>query len=58
MTPANPPAPVPGLRCPACGGNAFRVLYTRKLPGGAVRRYRRCLHCRRNVVTIERIFKK
>lgn len=42
-----------GIRCPKCGCGHFEVVYTRKIPGGAIRRRRECRHCGRRVTTYE-----
>lgn len=44
-----------GILCPKCGCGHFEVVYTRKMPGGAIRRRRECGHCRRRVTTTERL---
>lgn len=44
-----------GIRCPKCGCGHFEVVYTRKIPGGAIRRRRACRHCGRRVTTTERM---
>lgn len=55
------PAPAPraeprGLECRACGCNHFRVLYTRQLRGGKIKRRRQCMNsgCGREITTYER----
>jgi RecJ-like exonuclease len=37
------------LVCPRCGGEHFRVVYTRRAPGGKIVRSRECRHCGRRV---------
>jgi len=44
-----------GIRCPKCGCGHFEVIYTRQIPGGAIRRRRECRHCGRRVTTTERM---
>lgn len=43
----------PGLRCPRCKSAWSKTENTIRLPRGAVRRYRRCMHCRRRFTTLE-----
>ena len=42
-----------GIVCPKCHCADLRTTHTRRLPGGRVRRYKRCRHCDRVVTTIE-----
>ena len=44
-----------GLRCRKCGGQKFRVVYTRAARERAIRRRRECLACGTRVTTTERI---
>ena len=44
-----------GLRCPKCGCEHFRVIYTRRAWGGKIMRSRECRHCGRRVITYERV---
>ncbi len=44
-----------GLVCPRCGCEHFRVVYTRRAPGGKIVRSRECRHCGRRVITYERV---
>lgn len=44
-----------GILCPKCGCAHFEVVYTRRIPGGAIRRRRECRHCGRRVTTTERM---
>lgn len=44
-----------GIRCPKCGCGHFEVVYTRRIPRGAIRRRRQCRHCGRRVTTTERM---
>lgn len=44
-----------GILCPRCGCGHFEVVYTRRIPGGAIRRRRECRHCGRRVTTTERM---
>ena len=43
-----------GLRCPACGGGHFHVLYTRRAWGNRIIRRRECRYCGRRMTTTER----
>jgi transcriptional regulator NrdR family protein len=43
-----------GLTCPCCGGTDWRVVYTRGLARGAIRRRRECKQCGKRVTTIEK----
>ena len=49
------PKPQPGLVCRGCGGNHFKVLFTRQHPKRIMRR-RQCMnpHCGREITTFER----
>lgn len=51
-----PPAPPPGggIRCPSCGCQDLRVIYTRHRRGRIVRR-RECRYCGRRLLTYEHI---
>lgn len=55
-----PPRPVEaphgqrGLRCPKCGCEHFRVIYTRRAWGGGLRRRRECRYCGHRITTTER----
>lgn len=44
-----------GLRCPKCGCEHFRVIYTRRTWGGKIMRSRECRHCGRRVITYEHV---
>lgn len=44
-----------GLRCPRCGCQHFRVVYTRHARGGKIMRNRECRHCGKRVITYERV---
>ncbi len=44
-----------GLVCPKCGCEHFRVVYTRRAPGGKIVRSRECRHCGRRVITYEQV---
>ena len=44
-----------GIQCPKCGCGHFEVVYTRRIPGGAIRRRRECRYCGRRVTTTERM---
>lgn len=44
-----------GLRCWKCGGQQFRVIYTRSAPGGKIIRRRACLECGTRITTWERM---
>ncbi len=44
-----------GILCPKCGCAHFEVIYTRRIPDGAIRRRRECRHCGRRVTTTERM---
>jgi len=52
--PPNPDRTI-GLRCGNCGCADLRVEKTQPLRNGLVRRYRRCRHCKRQLVTLEGI---
>ena len=43
-----------GLVCHRCGCEQFRVIYTRRAWGGAVRRRRECRNCGKRISTTER----
>jgi transcriptional regulator NrdR family protein len=43
-----------GLRCHKCGGQQFRVVYTRAAIGGKIIRRRECRGCGMRVTTWER----
>ena len=43
-----------GLTCPRCGCHHFRVVETRRVEGGRIRRRRECRHCGWRVSTVER----
>lgn len=43
-----------GLRCPRCGCQHFRVIYTRSAWGGRILRRRECRHCGRRMTTHEK----
>ncbi len=43
-----------GLKCRACCGRLFRVVYTRKAWGNRIVRCRSCVHCGRRTITHER----
>ena len=47
-----------GIACPGCGCRHFRVLYTRRAPGGRLMRRRECRHCGRRVTTYEQSLEK
>lgn len=47
------PEAVRGLVCSRCGCRHFRVIYTRAIPGGIIRRRRECRQCGRRVTTKE-----
>lgn len=49
-----PPRPGRGLRCPRCGGAAWRTLHTRAAVGRVVRE-RECRACKLVVRTAERL---
>lgn len=51
-----PQAESRGLECRVCGCNHFRVLYTRQIRGGKIKRRRQCMnsHCGREITTYER----
>ncbi|MFV0442869.1 MAG: hypothetical protein ACK5Q5_04775 [Planctomycetaceae bacterium] len=42
-----------GLVCPDCGGRSLRVLYTRRVTGGRIRRRRVCRDCGQRLTTYE-----
>ena len=42
-----------GIVCPRCQCADLRTTHTRRLPGGRVRRYKRCRHCGKVVTTLE-----
>ena len=42
-----------GLQCPKCGCGHFRVVYTRPVWGGRIRRRRECRHCGKRITTTE-----
>ncbi len=42
-----------GIICPKCGRQEWRVRDTDNIVGG-VRRYRKCLNCKRVIVTVEK----
>jgi transcriptional regulator NrdR family protein len=42
-----------GLVCRGCGCRHFRVVYTRAIIRGRVKRRRECRHCGRRLTTIE-----
>jgi transcriptional regulator NrdR family protein len=44
-----------GLRCWKCGGDSFRVIYTRAAPGGKIIRRRACRKCDTRITTWERM---
>ena len=43
----------PGLVCRKCGGEHFRVYYTRPATGGRIMRRRVCRHCGNMITTYE-----
>lgn len=49
------PSEVRGLVCLKCGCRHFRVVYTRAVLGGVIRRRRECRHCGRRVTTKEAV---
>ena len=56
------PAPEPdrglpgvGIRCPNCWCRDLRTTHTRPIPGNRIRRYRRCRHCGKKVVSTEKL---
>ncbi len=53
--PAEKPEEQRGLRCPKCGCEHFRVIYTRRTWGGKIMRSRECRHCGRRVITYEHV---
>jgi len=53
-TAENPAEDPRGLRCRACGGQRFRVVYTRRAWGRKVVRRRECRNCGVRVTTWER----
>jgi len=44
-----------GLRCPKCGCQHFRVIYTRSTWGGRIMRRRECRHCGKRITTYARV---
>jgi len=44
-----------GLRCVACNGRKFRVVYIRHKPDESILRRRECEHCGKRVSTKERV---
>jgi len=42
-----------GIACPRCGCRQFSTTKTMRVREGMVRRYKRCRHCERTVVTHE-----
>ena len=44
-----------GILCPKCGCAHFEVVYTRRIPCGAIRRRRECRYCGKRVTTTERL---
>ncbi len=44
-----------GILCPKCRCGHFEVIYTRRIPGGAIRRRRECRYCGKRVTTTERM---
>ena len=42
-----------GIECPSCGCKHLHVLITRTVPGGYIRRRRRCRNCGRKITTYE-----
>jgi transcriptional regulator NrdR family protein len=42
-----------GLRCRRCGHQDFKVVYTRRAPGGVVVRRRQCRRCGGRITTWE-----
>lgn len=44
-----------GLVCRGCGCRHFRVVYTRAMTGGRVKRRRECRHCARRMTTVEHL---
>lgn len=44
-----------GLICSRCGCCQFRVIYTRAIVGGVIRRRRECRYCGRRVTTKEAV---
>jgi DNA-directed RNA polymerase subunit RPC12/RpoP len=45
--------PPRGIRCPRCQCRDLRTTHTRPLPGGLIRRYKRCRHCSQRLTTVE-----
>ena len=45
--------PTKGLVCRVCGGQSFRVIYTRRADGGRLMRRRECKRCGRRFTTWE-----
>jgi len=50
---SDPPGPVAGPECPACGCRDLRVDHTRRR-GQRIVRIRYCRHCGRRVITVEK----
>jgi len=50
-----PDSELRGLRCRSCGGQRFRVVYTRRAWGRKVVRRRECRQCGERVTTWERV---
>lgn len=44
-----------GFRCRRCGGERFRVIYTRRVRGAALMRRRECRGCATRITTWERM---
>ena len=44
-----------GLRCWRCGGQRFRVIYTRAAAGGKIIRRRACRKCGTRITTWEKM---
>jgi transcriptional regulator NrdR family protein len=53
MSEANGNGEPVGLRCPRCHCGHFMVTKTVPVPGGRIRRYRRCRHCAHRLTTVE-----
>jgi transcriptional repressor NrdR len=43
-----------GLRCPQCGGQRLKVIYTRPKAGGRILRRRECKACGKRLTTWEK----
>jgi len=54
-TPSDSKSTQRGIECPRCGCRHFRVLYTRAVSAGRLRRRRECRHCGHRVTTHEKL---